>query len=185
MTLYRVKLLALKCNINMPSLQTLTSYSSILWVAIVTANSRATGATDEGCLTASTPNVVKVDCTSASTKMCITKGHCICYNKYIVMLAGKSQEVAQNFYISSYNTIGLAKNTFIKHKLYIIEPEKLSDLEWSIQAVDTPQWHQYCSMSHHTQCPTHCSYRSLLGPHLECYLLLISADQLCKELCYT
>ena len=45
----------------------------------------------------------------------------------------------------------------------------ISYLEWSIQAVDTPQRHQYCSRSHHTQCPTHCSLcRFPLSPHLEC-----------------
>ena len=56
------------------------------------------------------------------------------------------------------------------------------DLESSILAVDTPQWHQYCSRSHHTQYPTHCSYRSPLCPHLECYHLPVAADQLYMEL---
>ena len=58
-----------------------------------------------------------------------------------------------------------------------------ADLQQSILAVDTPQWHLYCSRSHHTQCPTHCSYRSPLCLHWECYLPLVAADQLYKELC--
>ena len=36
-------------------------------------------------------------------------------------------------------------------------------------------------MNHHTQFPT-CSCKSLLCPHLEYSLLLVAADQLCKEL---
>ena len=63
-----------------------------------------------------------------------------------------------------------------------IKSEAVSDLEWSIQAVGTPQWHQYCSSHHHTQCPTHCLYRSPLCPHLEHYLQLTAVDQLSMEL---
>ena len=64
-------------------------------------------------------------------------------------------------------------------------PTKLqprSDLELSIPAVDTRQRHQYCSSHHHIWCPIHCSYRSPLCPHLECYLPPAAADQLCMEL---
>ena len=57
------------------------------------------------------------------------------------------------------------------------------NLEWSILAVDTQPWHHYCPRSHHTQCPTHCSYRSPLFPHLEYYHLPVAVDQLYKELC--
>ena len=54
-----------------------------------------------------------------------------------------------------------------------------SDLEWSILAVDTPQWHHHSPRRHHTQYPTHWyEYRSRLCPHLECYLLPVAADQL-------
>jgi len=58
----------------------------------------------------------------------------------------------------------------------------VSDLEWSILAVDTPQWHQYCSSHHHTQYPTHCSYTSPLCLHLEYYHPPVAVDQLCMEL---
>ena len=53
-----------------------------------------------------------------------------------------------------------------------------SNLEWSIPALDTPQWHQQFPRSHHTQCPTHGSCRSLLCLHLECFLLPVAAEQL-------
>jgi len=52
------------------------------------------GAIDEVGFTASTPNIVQVDCTSASTKMSITEGYCICYNKSLLL--GESQMVPQN-----------------------------------------------------------------------------------------
>ena len=60
--------------------------------------------------------------------------------------------------------------------------QPVSDLEWSNLAVCTPQWHLYCSRSHHTQYPTHCSCRSLLCLHLGCCLQPISLDQLSMEL---
>ena len=56
------------------------------------------------------------------------------------------------------------------------------DLESSIPVVDTPQQHQYFPRSHHTQSPTHCSCRSPLCLHLQCYLLPVAADQLYMEL---
>ena len=58
----------------------------------------------------------------------------------------------------------------------------LPNLEWSIPVVDTPQWHQCFPSSHHTQCPTHCSYRSQLCLHLECGHPPVAVDQLCKKL---
>ena len=58
----------------------------------------------------------------------------------------------------------------------------ISGLEWSIPAVDTPPWHQYCSSHHHTQYPTHYLYTSPLCPHLECYLQPVATDQFCMEL---
>ena len=63
-----------------------------------------------------------------------------------------------------------------------MKSDTVSDLEWSILAVDTQQWHQYCSNHHHTQCPTHHSNRSPLCPHLEHYLQLTAVDQLSMEL---
>ena len=65
---------------------------------------------------------------------------------------------------------------------YPIKSELVFHLEWSILAVGTPLWHQYYSRSHHTQCPTHCSYRSPLSLHLERYFLQVGADRLCKVL---
>ena len=67
-------------------------------------------------------------------------------------------------------------------RLETLYKTNINDLEWSTQAVCTLQWHQYCSRSHHTQCPTHCSYRCPLCLHLECYLQPISLDQLSMEL---
>ena len=49
-------------------------------------------------------------------------------------------------------------------------------------AVDTPQMHQYFPRSHHTQYPTYCSCRSLLGLHLQHYLLPVVFDRLHMEL---
>ena len=67
--------------------------------------------------------------------------------------------------------------------LFVIYYDPCSDLEQSILAVDTPQWRHYCSRSHHTQCPTHCSYRSPLCPHWECLLQPVAIVHLRKELC--
>ena len=57
------------------------------------------------------------------------------------------------------------------------------DLGLRSLTVDTLQWHQHFPRSHRTQCPTHCLCRSPLCLHLQCYLLPVAADQLCKELC--
>ena len=57
-----------------------------------------------------------------------------------------------------------------------------SDLAQNIQAADTPQKHQYHPRSHHTLCPTHCSCRSPLCLHSQCYLLPVAADQVCMGL---
>ena len=45
-------------------------------------DARATGTVDESGLTASAANIVQIDCTSASTKMGIAEGHCICWNEF-------------------------------------------------------------------------------------------------------
>ena len=82
-------------------------------------------------------------------------------------------------YILDTSTMATPYTLTMLHK---IKHNSLSNHEESILVLDTLQWHQYCSSSHHTQCPTHCSYRSPLSPHLECYHLLVAADQLCMEL---
>ena len=63
-----------------------------------------------------------------------------------------------------------------------IKSELVFHLEWSIPAVDTLQWHQYCSRSHHTQSPTHCLCRSPLYPHLGYYSPPVAVVQLSMEL---
>ena len=68
--------------------------------------------------------------------------------------------------------------------MILMKYKPFSDLEWSILAVDTPQWHQHHSTHYHTQYPTRCSYTSPLFLHLECYLQLIALDQLCMVLQY-
>ena len=62
----------------MPCLQTLTSHSSILQVAISTVDHRVSRAVSEVGLTACAANIIKVDQASASTEMSTTEGHCIC-----------------------------------------------------------------------------------------------------------
>ena len=64
-------------------LQTLTSHSCIFGVTTKTADSRASGAVNEVVLTTSAANTIQVDCPSASTKVGITKSHCICWNECI------------------------------------------------------------------------------------------------------
>ena len=64
-------------------LQTLTSYSCILWVTTWTADSSASRAINQVVLTTSAANIVQVDCASTSTKMGSTESHCICKNKGI------------------------------------------------------------------------------------------------------
>ena len=70
-----------KWKVAAPLLQTLTSYSSILWVA--TADNRTSRTVNQVVLTASAANIVQVDCTSTSTKVSMAECHCICLNKYI------------------------------------------------------------------------------------------------------
>ena len=60
--------------------QTLASHSSILKVAISTVDRRASRAVDKVSLTTSAGNIVQVDCASASTKMSIAEGYCICFH---------------------------------------------------------------------------------------------------------
>ena len=66
-------------NYNVPFLQTLTSHSSILRVALQTVHTGANfRAVSKVSLSASAANNVQVNCTTTSTKMGITKGNCIC-----------------------------------------------------------------------------------------------------------
>ena len=82
------------------------------------------------------------------------------------------------YFVFFFVFVVYAKNTFLL-QLYL----QYTDLEWSILAVCTLQWHQYFPRSHHTQCSTHYwIYTPLLCLHLECYPLPVAADQLCKEL---
>ena len=60
-------------------------------------------------------NLIQVDCTNASTKVSTAEGHCI--------------------YWSNRCKITACNNTLI----YYILLKAFSDLEWSIQAVGTPQ----------------------------------------------
>ena len=55
-------------------------------------------------------------------------------------------------------------------------------LEQNIPVADTQLQHQVFPRSQYTQCPTHCSCRSPLCLHCQCYLLPVVVDQLCKEL---
>ena len=64
---------------------TLTSHSSILWVAICTGDSWATWTTSEFTLTATTVNIVQVNWTSTSTKMSTAECYCICLCKIWVL----------------------------------------------------------------------------------------------------
>ena len=107
-------------------------------------------ACNEATFTAITPNIVQVDWTSTSTKMSTAEGNCICF------CTNHSKMTARTIDIGLYMT--------------------KSDLAQNTQAVDTPQKHQHFPKSHHTLCPTHCSYRSPLYLHLEYYFLLIEAD---------
>ena len=56
---------------------TLTSYSSIFWMAIGAVDSRATGTFNKVTLSAITVNIAQVDGTSASAKMGTTEVYCI------------------------------------------------------------------------------------------------------------
>ena len=136
--------------------QTLTSHSCILWVVLKAVSSGVNlRAVSKVSFPSSAANTIQVYCSNTSTEMRVAEGNCICWNRYIQFpsLTNSSSK-----------------------KLYA------TDLELNILVVDTQQWHQYCSRSHHTQCPTHCLCRSPLSPHLECYLPPVAVDQLCKEL---
>ena len=151
--------------------QTLASYSCMWLDRIIAGDSRASWAVSEFILSAGTLNFIKVHCGSAraSTKMGIKKGHRICRSKHngvkrrLDIIYGIPQ-ITTNFLWLAYKP----------QKKIIIIKLSITDLQWSILAVDTLPWHQYCSISHHTQCPMHCLYRFPLSPHLECYLQLIA-----------
>ena len=65
--------------------QTLTSHSSIIWVASQTVDIRVSlRAVSKVSLSASAANNVKIYCANPSTKMGITEGNCICWQKCIV-----------------------------------------------------------------------------------------------------
>ena len=67
----------MKCNSTF--LQTLTSHSSILRMALQTVDIRMNlRAVSKVSLPASAANIVQVNCATASTKMGITEGNCIC-----------------------------------------------------------------------------------------------------------
>ena len=68
---------------TMPSLQTLTSHSSILWVAISTVDRRASRTVNQVVFTASAANIIQVDCASASTKMGSNECYCICWKQFL------------------------------------------------------------------------------------------------------
>ena len=60
---------------HLPFSQTLTSYSSIISMAVGTPECGPFGAVSEVGLTASTVNIVQVDCAHTLTKMSIVEGH--------------------------------------------------------------------------------------------------------------
>ena len=65
-------------------LQTLTSYSSILWVALIAPDSRAPRAVNKLGFIATAANIVQKDGASASTKVGISKRHCIYWKGVII-----------------------------------------------------------------------------------------------------
>ena len=60
-------------------LQTLTPYSSILWVALIAPDGRAPRAINKFAFIAIAANLIQEDGASASTKVGITKRHYICW----------------------------------------------------------------------------------------------------------
>ena len=66
-------------------LQTLTSHSSILCMMLQTVDIRTSlRAFSKVSLPSSAANTVQMNCATASTKMGITEGNCICWNRYII-----------------------------------------------------------------------------------------------------
>ena len=64
---------------NSAFLQTLTSHSSILCVALQTVDIRMSlRAVSKVSLPSSAANIVQMNCATARTKMGITEGNCIC-----------------------------------------------------------------------------------------------------------
>ena len=76
----------------------------------------------------------------------------------------------------SYFAFPLTKNKII------VRCGSASNLQQDSPVVDIPQWHQYFPRSQDIQYPTHCSYRSPLCLHSQCYLLPVVADQFYREL---
>ena len=63
-------------------LQTLTSHSSILWMALKTVSKSANFRTiSKVSLIANAANNMEMNCSIASTKMGVTEGNCICWIK--------------------------------------------------------------------------------------------------------
>ena len=64
-------------------LQTLTSYSSILWVTLIAPDSRASRAVNKFAFIATAANLIQEYGASASTKVGISKSHCICWEQHV------------------------------------------------------------------------------------------------------
>ena len=62
-----------------------------------TPDGRASGAVNESSLTTSAANIIQVDCASASTKVGITKGHCICWHRQMLYCQQHSLKFSYNF----------------------------------------------------------------------------------------
>ena len=70
---------------NSAFLQTLTSHSSILCMTLQTVDIRMSlRAVSKVSLPSSAANIVQMNCATSSTKMGITEGNCICWNRYTI-----------------------------------------------------------------------------------------------------
>ena len=138
--------------------QTLTSHSSIYWVALQTVSLWANFmAVSEGCLPPSAANNMKMDWANASTKVGITESNWICWNQCIFSIEVESsfQYTHTLNFMLEFQLIWWFKLAPIKAKSLSIlaysqshaqtwahKSDAVSDLEWSILAVDTQRWYQ-------------------------------------------